>query len=148
MVKEFRDFIARGNVVDLAVAVIIGGAFGAIVSSFVKDIIMPVISLLTGGIDFTGWFIPLKPGTFATLKAAQDAGVATINIGVFVNAVITFLIVAFAMFLVVKSMNAMKKKPAPAAPADPTTKECPYCITTISIKATRCPNCTSELKGK
>ena len=143
MLKEFRDFIARGNVVDLAVAVIIGGAFGAIVSSFVKDIVMPVVSLLTGGVDFTNWFIPLKPGTFATLKAAQDAGVATINIGIFLNAIITFLIVAFAMFLVVKSMNAMKKKPAPA---DPTTKECPYCISTISIKATRCPNCTSELK--
>lgn len=145
MLKEFRDFIARGNVVDLAVAVIIGGAFGAIVSSFVKDIVMPVVSLLTGGIDFTNWFIPLKPGTFATLKAAQEAGVATINIGIFVNAILTFLIVAFAMFLVVKSMNAMKKKPAPA---DPTTKDCPYCFTSISIKATRCPNCTSELKGK
>jgi large conductance mechanosensitive channel len=143
MLREFRDFIARGNVIDLAVAVIIGGAFGAIVSSFVKDIIMPVISLLTGGIDFTGWFIPLKGGTYATLKAAQDAGVATINIGVFINAIITFLIVALAMFLVVKSMNAMKKKPAPA---DPTTKDCPYCFTTISLKATRCPNCTSELK--
>lgn len=145
MLKEFRDFIARGNVVDLAVAVIIGGAFGAIVASFVKDIVMPVVSLLTGGIDFTNWFIPLKPGTFATLKAAQEAGVATINIGIFVNAILTFLIVAFAMFLVVKSMNAMKKKPAPA---DPTTKDCPYCFTSISIKATRCPNCTSELKGK
>lgn len=145
MLKEFRDFIARGNVVDLAVAVIIGGAFGAIVSSFVKDIVMPVVSLLTGGIDFTNWFIPLKPGTFATLKAAQEAGVATINIGIFVNAILTFLIVALAMFLVVKSMNAMKKKPAPA---DPTTKDCPYCFTSISIKATRCPNCTSELKGK
>jgi large conductance mechanosensitive channel len=148
MLKEFRDFIARGNVVDLAVAVIIGAAFGAIVSSFVKDIVMPIISLLTGGIDFTNWFIPLKPGTtFATLKAAQEAGVATINIGIFVNAIITFLIVAFAMFLVVKSINRMKK-PAPAAPAAaPTTKDCPYCFTAISIKATRCPNCTSELKG-
>lgn len=145
MLKEFRDFIARGNVIDLAVAVIIGGAFGAIVSSFVKDIVMPLISLLTGGIDFTNWFIPLKGGTFATLKAAQDAGVATINIGIFVNAIITFLIVALAMFLVVKSINAMKKKPAPA---DPTTKDCPYCCTSIAIKATRCPNCTSELKGK
>ena len=143
MLKEFRAFIARGNVIDLAVAVIIGGAFGAIVSSFVKDIVMPLISLLTGGIDFTGWFIPLKPGTYATLKAAQEAGVATINIGVFVNAIITFLIVAFAMFRLVKSINAMKKKPAPA---DPTTKDCPYCFTSISIKATRCPNCTSELK--
>lgn len=144
MLKEFRDFIARGNVVDLAVAVIIGGAFGAIVSSFVKDIIMPVISLLTGGIDFANWFIPLKGGPYPTLQAAQAAGAATINIGLFLNAIITFLIVAFAMFLVVKSMNAMKK-PAPAAPAAPTTKDCPYCFTSISIKATRCPNCTSEL---
>lgn len=143
MLKEFRDFIARGSVVDLAVAVIIGGAFGAIVSSLVKDILMPVVSLVTGGIDFTNWFIALKPGTYATLQAAQDAGVATINIGLFVNAVITFLIVAFAMFLLVRSINRMKK-PAPAAA--PTTKDCPYCFTTISIKATRCPNCTSELK--
>jgi large conductance mechanosensitive channel len=145
MLKEFRDFIARGNVIDLAVAVIIGGAFGAIVSSFVKDIVMPIISLLTGGIDFANWFIPLKGGPFATLKAAQEAGAATINIGVFINAIITFLIVAFAMFLVVKSINRMKK-PAPAVA--PTTKDCPYCFTAISIKATRCPNCTSELKGK
>jgi large conductance mechanosensitive channel len=148
MLKEFRDFIARGNVIDLAVAVIIGAAFGAIVSSLVKDIIMPVVSLLTGGLDFTNWIIPLKPGTFATLKAAQEAGVATINIGIFVNAIITFLIVAFAMFMVVRSINKMKK-PAPAAPAAaPTTKDCPYCFTAISIKATRCPHCTSELKGK
>jgi large conductance mechanosensitive channel len=145
MLKEFRDFIARGNVIDLAVAVIIGAAFGAIVSSLVKDIIMPVVSLLTGGIDFTNWFIPLKSGTFATLKAAQDAGVATINYGVFLNAVVTFLIVAFAMFMVVRSINKMKK---PAPVAAPTTKDCPYCFTAISIKATRCPNCTSELKGK
>ena len=145
MLKEFRDFIARGNVVDLAVAVIIGAAFGAIVSSLVKDIIMPVVSLLTGGIDFTNWFIPLKGGTFATLKAAQDAGVATINIGIFVNAIITFLIVALAMFLLVRSINKMKK---PAPVAAPTTKDCPYCFSVISIKATRCPNCTSELKGK
>ena len=144
MLKEFRDFIARGNVVDLAVAVIIGGAFSAIVSSLVKDILMPVVSLLTGGIDFTNWFIPLQGGTFATLKVAQEAGVATINIGMFVNAIITFLIVALAMFLVVKSMNAMKRPKAAA----PTTKDCPYCFTAISIKATRCPNCTSELTGK
>lgn len=148
MLKEFRDFIARGNVVDLAVAVIIGGAFGAIVSSFVKDIVMPVISLLTGGIDFTNWFIPLKGGAFATLKAAQDAGVATINIGIFLNAIVTFLIVAFAMFLVVKSINKMKKPAPVAAPAAPTTKDCPYCCTAIPIQATRCPHCTSELKGK
>jgi len=143
MLKEFRDFIARGNVVDLAVAVIIGGAFGAIVSSLVEDIIMPVASLVTGGIDFANWFIPLKGGTYATLQAAQEAGVATINIGLFINAVITFLIVAFAMFLLVRSINRMKK---PAPTAAPTTKDCPYCFTAISIKATRCPNCTSELK--
>ncbi len=147
MLKEFRDFIARGNVVDLAVAVIIGGAFGAIVSSFVKDIVMPIISVFTGGVDFTNWFIPLKGGTFDTLKAAQDAGVATINIGIFLNAVITFLIVAFAMFLVVRSINRMKRPEAAAPVAAPTKKDCPYCLTSISIKATRCPNCTSELKG-
>jgi len=144
MLKEFKAFILRGNVVELAVAFIMGGAFGAIVSSLVNDIIMPVVSLLTGGVDFKNWFVPLKSGTYATLKAAQDAGVATLNIGVFINAILTFLIVAFAMFLLIKTLNATKK-PAPAAA--PTTKDCPYCLSSVPLKATRCPHCTSDLKS-
>jgi large conductance mechanosensitive channel len=144
MLKEFREFIQRGNVVDLAVAFIMGGAFSAIVSSLVKDIIMPIISVVTGGVDFNNWFIPLKGGTYATLKAAQDAGVATINIGIFINTILTFVIVAYVMFLLVRTMNRMKK-PAPAAA--PTTKDCPFCATAIPVKAMRCPNCTSELAG-
>lgn len=143
MIKEFKAFIMRGSVLDLAVAFIMGGAFGAIISSLVNDIIMPVVSLLMGGVDFKNLFIPLKAGTYATLKAAQDAGVATINIGIFINVVLTFLIVAFAMFMLIKAMNATKK-PAPAAAA--TTKDCPYCLSSVPLKATRCPNCTSDLK--
>lgn len=144
MLKEFKAFILRGNVVELAVAFIMGGAFGAIVSSLVNDIIMPVVSLLTGGVDFKNWFIPLKGGTYATLKAAQDAGVATLNIGVFINAILTFLIVAFAMFLLIKTLNATKKPTPAVAPA---TKDCPYCLSSVPLKATRCPHCTSELKS-
>ena len=143
MLKEFRTFVMRGNVIDLAVAFIMGGAFGVIVSSLVNDIIMPAVGLLVGGVDFTNLFITLKGGTFATPAEAQAAGAVTINYGLFINHIITFLIVAFAMFLLIKGMNAAKK-PAPAAA--PTTKECPYCLSTIPLKATRCPNCTSELK--
>lgn len=144
MIKEFRSFIMRGNVIDLAVAFIMGGAFGAIISSLVKDIIMPVVGVLLGGVDFTNLFITLKGGPFASLADAQKAGAATVNYGVFINTIITFLIVALAMFMLIKGMNAMRK-PAPA-PA-PTTKECPYCLSTVPLKATRCPNCTSELKS-
>ena len=147
MLKEFKEFIQRGNVIDLAVAFIMGGAFGAIVSSLVKDIVMPIVGVLLGGVDFTNLFITLKGGPYASLADAQKAGAATINYGVFINTIITFLIVAFAMFLLIKAMNATKKKPAPAAPAAPTTKECTYCLSTIPLKATRCPNCTSELKS-
>ena len=147
MLKEFKEFIQRGNVIDLAVAFIMGGAFGAIVSSLVKDIVMPIVGVLLGGVDFTNLFITLKGGPYASLADAQKAGAATINYGVFINTIITFLIVAFAMFLLIKAMNATKKKPAPAAPAAPTTKECIYCLSTIPLKATRCPNCTSELKS-
>jgi large conductance mechanosensitive channel len=145
MIKEFKEFILRGNVVDLAIAFIMGGAFGAIVSSLVKDIIMPIVGVLLGGVDFSNLFITLKGGPYASLADAQKAGAATINYGVFVNTIITFLIVALAMFLLVKAMNAARR-PVPAAPAALTTKECPYCFTTISLKATRCPHCTSELK--
>ena len=143
MVKEFKEFILRGNVVDLAIAVIIGAAFTAIVNSLVKDIFMPIIGYVLGGVDFTSMFIVLGGGTYASLKAAQDAGAATINYGVFINTVIDFIIVALVIFLIVKAINKMKKQPAPA---DPTTKDCPFCLSKVAIKATRCPFCTSELK--
>ena len=131
MLKEFKDFVMRGNVLDLAVAVIIGGAFGKIVTSLVNDIIMPLIGLIIGGIDFS--------------SLAFTVGNAKVTYGNFINNVIDFLIIAFVIFMIVKAANSMKK-PAPApAPAEPTTKECPHCFTTIPIKATRCPNCTSEL---
>jgi large conductance mechanosensitive channel len=145
MFKEFKDFVMRGNVLDLAVAVIIGGAFGKIITSFVNDVLMPPIGLLLGGVNFANLFYALDGKVYESLDAAKAAGAATINYGVFLNTVIDFLIVAFVIFLVVKSANRMKK-PAPApAPAAPTTKECPHCYSTISIKATRCPNCTSQL---
>ncbi len=144
MLKEFGDFIKKGNVIDLAVAVIIGGAFGAIVKSLVSDIIMPPIGVLLGGVDFANLFIDLSGEGYASLAAAQEAGAATINYGVFINTIINFLIVAFVIFVVIRQINKMKKEEE-AAPAEPTTKECPYCVTEIAIKATRCPNCTSEL---
>ncbi len=146
MLKEFKEFVMRGNVLDLAVAVIIGGAFGKIITSFVNDVLMPPIGLLLGGVDFTNLFLALDGKTYDSLEAATAAGAATINYGVFINTVVDFLIVAFVIFLIIKAANATKKKEAPAAPAEPTTKDCPYCFTTIAIKATRCPNCTSELK--
>lgn len=132
MLKEFKEFVMRGNVLDLAVAVIIGGAFGKIISSLVNDILMPLIGLLLGGVNFAG--------------LSFTVGEAVVTWGNFVQAIVDFLIVAFVIFMIVKSANAIKKKEAPAPPAEPTTKDCPYCFTTISIKATRCPNCTSELK--
>ena len=144
MLKEFRDFIARGNVVDLAVGVVIGVAFGAIVTSLVNDIIMPPIGMLLNGINFKDLFYALNGKTYPSLAAAQAAGAPTINYGLFINNVINFLIVALVIFMLVKGINRLKR-PAPAA--SPTTKECPYCHTTIPIKATRCPNCTSELKA-
>lgn len=150
MLKEFKEFIMRGNVVDLAVGVIIGGAFGSIVSSLVADVIMPPIGLLLGNVDFSNIFILLKEGAeaagpYATLADAQAAGAVTMNIGLFVNAVISFIIVALAVFAVVKSVNRMQKEEE-EAPAAPTTKACPFCCTDIPIEAVRCPNCTSELK--
>jgi large conductance mechanosensitive channel len=132
----------RGNVLDLAVAVIIGAAFGAIVKSLVDDIIMPPIGLLLGGVDFSNLFINLSGGSYPTLAAAKEAGAATINYGVFLNNVITFLIVAFAVFMVVRAVNRMRR-PAPAPAV--TTKECPFCASSIPLKATRCPACTSDL---
>lgn len=147
MLKEFREFISKGNVLDLAVGIIIGAAFTAIVSSLVSDILMPVISLITGGIDFTNNFIVLRApagaGTLETLEEARKAGAVAFAYGAFIQAIINFLIVAFVVFLIVQQANRMKSAPPPAAP---NTKSCPRCFSTINIKATRCPNCTSELK--
>jgi len=146
MLEEFKKFAMRGNVVDMAVGIIIGGAFGTIVKSLVADVIMPPIGLLLGGVDFSDFFVTLKDGAtagpYATLAAAQEAGAVTISYGVFVNSVISFLIVAFAVFLLIKGINRMQ---AEEAEAEPTEKDCPHCFTKIAIKATRCPNCTSEL---
>jgi len=148
MLKEFKEFAMKGNVVDMAVGIIIGGAFGTIVKSLVSDVIMPPIGLLLGGVDFSELFAVIKAGETAgpylTLADAQAAGAVTVNYGVFINNVVSFLIVAFAVFLLVKSINSMRRKEE-APPAEPTTKECPFCATEIAIKATRCPNCTSEL---
>ena len=144
MLKEFKEFAMRGNVVDLAVGVIIGAAFGTIVNSLVKDIIMPPIGLLLGGVDFSDLFINLSGGEYASLAEATAAGAATINYGVFINVVINFLIVAFVLFMVVKAMNRMKREAPAPAPA-PTEKECPQCATSIPLKAKRCPHCTSNL---
>jgi len=148
MLKEFKEFAVKGNVMDMAVGIIVGAAFGSIVKSLVADILMPPIGLLLGNVDFSDLFLTLKegaqPGPYATLAAAKEAGAVTVNLGVFVNEIISFIIVAFAVFLVVKQLNALKKAPEPA-PAVPTTKECPQCCTTIPIKAVRCPNCTATL---
>ena len=146
-VAEFKKFIMRGNVLDMAVGVIIGGAFQAIISSLVKDIIMPIITLVTGGIDFNNWFISLDGSSYATLEAAQEAGAATLNYGVFITAVINFLLMAIVVFLIVKAMNKASdkfKKKEEEAPK--TTKICPFCKSEINKDATRCPHCTSELK--
>ena len=149
MLKEFKEFAMRGNVVDMAVGIIIGAAFGAIIKSLVNDILMPPIGLLLGNVDFSNLFLVLKegakaPGPYASLADAKAAGAVTINYGLFINTVVTFLITAFAIFLVIKQINRLKRKEE-EKPAEPTTKECPKCFTTIPIKATRCPNCTSEL---
>jgi len=142
MFKEFKEFAVKGNVIDLAVGIIMGVAFGAIVSSFVNDIIMPPIGLLLGNIDFANLFINLSGTAYPSLKAAKDAGAATINYGVFINTVLNFIIVALVVFVLVRQINRLKKEPAPAAP---NTKECKYCLSSIPIKATRCPHCTSQL---
>ena len=145
MLKEFREFAMKGNVVDLAVGVVIGAAFGKIVDSLVKDIIMPPIGKALGGVDFSNLFLILGGGgPFPSLKAAQDAGAATLNYGVFINAIINFMIIAFALFMVVKAMNRMKREEA-AAPPPPTSKLCPQCQMEIPLKATKCGHCTSAV---
>ncbi len=145
---EFKKFIMRGNVIDLAVGVIVGGAFQAIVKSLVDDLVMPVISLATKGLDFSKLFVALDGQEYATLEAAQEAGVAVLTYGNFISAVINFLIMALVVFCIVKAINGVAdkaKKKEEEAPAAPTTKECPFCKSEIAIEATRCPHCTSEL---
>jgi large conductance mechanosensitive channel len=145
MLKEFKEFALRGNVIDLAIGVIIGAAFGKIVSSLVNDILMPPIGLILGKVDFTNLFLSLNGQQYASLAAAQAAGAPTLNYGLFINNVIDFVIVAFVIFLLIRQINKLTvKKEVPAA--EPTTRECPYCLTQISVKASRCPNCTSEVK--
>jgi len=146
MLKEFKEFVMRGNVVDMAVGIVIGAAFGKIVTSFVSDILMPPIGLVLGKADFSNLFIDLSGAGFTTLAEAKKAGAATINYGLFFNTVLDFLIVAFAIFLLIRQINRMRRKPEPA-PAAPDTRECPFCLSTISMRAVRCPHCTSELKG-
>jgi large conductance mechanosensitive channel len=143
MWSEFKKFVMRGNVVDLAVGIIIGGAFGKIITSLVNDIIMPPIGVLLGKVDFANLYINLSGKTFDSLADAKAAGAATINYGLFINTVLDFVIVAFVIFLLIKQVNRLKAAPAPV---EPNTKECPYCLSVIPLKATRCPNCTSELK--
>ena len=144
MLKEFRDFAMRGNVIDLAVGVIIGAAFTSVVNSLVEDIIMPPIGMLIDRVDFSQLFISLDGVTYPSLQAAQEAGAATINIGLFINSLITFLITAFAVFLLVRAVNRLQEEPEDET--EPVvTRDCPYCFTTIPIQATRCPNCTSHV---
>lgn len=148
MLKEFKEFAMRGNVVDMAVGIIIGGAFGTIVKSLVADVIMPPVGLLLGGVDFSDLFVTLKEGAAAgpypTLQAAQEAGAVVISYGVFINAVLSFLIVAFAVFLLIRRINQLRREEE-ALPVEPTSKDCQYCFRPVPIKATRCPHCTSEI---
>jgi large conductance mechanosensitive channel len=150
MIKEFREFAVKGNVVDMAVGIIIGAAFGTIVKSLVDDVIMPPIGLLLGNVDFSNLFVVIREGAqagpYATIAAAHSTGAVTLNYGMFINTIISFVIVAFCVFLLVKNINRLKREEV-TAPASPTTKECPHCFSTISIKAVRCPHCTSTLQG-
>lgn len=150
MLQEFKQFAMRGNVVDMAVGIIIGGAFGTIVKSLVGDVIMPPIGLLMGGVDFANLFITLKDGAtagpYTTIAGAQEAGAVVISYGLFINSVISFLIVAFAVFLLIRGINNLQKEEE-AEPEEVTTKDCPFCLSSIAIKASRCPNCTSEVPG-
>ncbi len=143
MLKEFKAFAMRGNVIDLAVGVIIGAAFGKIITSFVNDILMPPIGLLMGKVDFTNLYVSLTGAKYTSLVEAQEAGAPTLNYGLFITTIIDFLIVAFVIFLMIRAINRFSRKEE--KPADVTTRECPFCLTNISKKATRCPNCTSEV---
>lgn len=143
-IGEFKEFAVKGNVIDMAVGIIIGAAFGSIVNSLVKDVIMPPIGMLMGGINFADMFVALDGKAYATLSEAQAAAAPTINYGLFINSIISFIIVALAIFVLIKQINAMKKQPAPP---DPNTKECPYCKESIPIAAVKCSHCTSDLNG-
>ena len=145
MLNEFKKFAMRGNVIDLAVGVIIGSAFGKIISSLVNDLIMPPLGLFLGNVPFNDLFLTLKGDTYKTLAEAKEAGAVTLNYGSFISTVVDFLIIALVIFLVIRQINKLTAKPAPP-PAAPTTKECPFCYSSIAIKATRCPQCTSEIK--
>jgi large conductance mechanosensitive channel len=145
MLKEFKEFAMRGNVLDMAVGIIMGAAFGKIVTSFVGDVLMPPMGLILGRVDFSNLFINLSGKSYASLAEAKAAGAATLNVGLFINTVIDFVLVAFAIFLLVKQVNRLRRQPE--VPAVPTTRECLYCLSSIPIKATRCPHCTSELKA-
>ena len=145
MIKEFKEFAMRGNVLDMAVGIIIGAAFGQIVTSFVQDVLMPPVGRLLGHVNFSNLFVSLSGTPYDTLAAAKAAGAATINYGLFLNTVINFLIVAFAVFLLVRQVNRFAAKPA-AAPA-PTTRDCPFCLSAVPLKATKCGHCTSELRA-
>jgi large conductance mechanosensitive channel len=149
MLKDFKEFVARGNVVDMAVGIVIGAAFGAIVKSFVDDVLMPPIGLLLGNVDFSNLFITLREGAkaagpYASLPAAKAAGAVTLNLGIFINTVISFVIIAFAVFMVIKALNRLQRAPE-APPAAPETRACPFCLSEIPLRATRCPHCTSEV---
>lgn len=145
MLKEFREFAVKGNVMDMAIGIIIGGAFGKIITSFVNDILMPPFGMLLGKVDFSSLFLNLSGTAYPSVAAAKAAGAATLNYGLFLNTVIDFLIVAFAIFFVIKQLNRLKRAEAPA-PAAPPTKDCPFCASAIPIRATRCPLCTSDVK--
>ncbi len=149
MLKEFKEFAMKGNVIDMAVGIIIGGAFGTIVKSLVSDVLMPPIGLLLGNVSFSDLFVTLQAGEvagpYATLAQAQEAGAVTVNYGVFIDNIISFLIVAFAVFMLIRSINRLKRQEE-VAPPPPDKKDCPFCLSTVPIKATRCPNCTSELE--
>jgi len=147
MLKEFKDFAMRGNVIDMAIGIIIGAAFGKIVSSAVADVIMPPIGLLVGNVDFSNLFVSLSGESYPSLAAAKAAGAPTVNLGVFFNTVLDFVIVAFVIFMLVKQINRLKRKEEPAPATAPTTKDCPRCLMTIPLAATRCGHCTSELKA-
>ncbi|MEJ2205920.1 MAG: large-conductance mechanosensitive channel protein MscL [Gemmatimonadota bacterium] len=150
MVKEFKEFAVKGNVVDMAVGIIIGGAFGTVVKSFVDDVLMPPLGLLIGDIDFQDILLVLRegstPGPYETLAAAREAGAVTLNMGLFINAAVSFAIVAFAVFLLVKGMNRLKRAEEATPPPAPTTKDCPFCASSIPLGARRCPMCTSQLE--
>ena len=150
MLKEFREFAVKGNMVDMAVGIVIGAAFGGIIKSLVADVLMPPIGLLLGNVDFSNLFLVLKEGStlgpFATIDAAKEAGAVTLNYGLFVNTIVNFLIIAFSIFFVVRAINRAKRQEE-APPAEPTTKDCPHCLSTIPIQAKKCGHCTSELKA-